>query len=487
VYSPYKLKRTIGNSYNMDLDDSLNTKKALADLGHMKVPDFGLTTYPDQAMIDGVKSFQKGEGLKVDGVMKPDGPTINRLHRKLSTERLNFHNAANDSVRKPSPVPKPVQASPKVGSALTGANRAAATPQNLPGTKKHVNAQPKPRLATDSLDPKITKRGALLPYGVKAGTAEFALPQIAVDTLKAIQAPADVYSGRKAPTPELARDTALNLNAGSALLGKGPVTRFLASRSARLYNTPDRPARRFGVDYPKGAQTDGAGRLTNDIEGRPIQDGSRVAGRRVVGGSDETLPSTETNFDVIATEATGGPAALVTQSDLGRDVGRTRFRRDTGRPTGVALSKNLPADKRLLVYGHEIGHVIDQLAGEIETKGLSRELKTVYDTLNNGNRSGAEAAKSGGRTTPSSQGYKGEAVPREFMAEAIRAYLENPNYLKTVAPKTAAKIRAAVNANPSVNKIIQFNMNGDPLPAALVLQKRRDEEKELRKFLETGA
>ena len=126
MYSPYKLKRTIGNSYNMDLDDSLNTKKALADLGHMKVPDFGLTTYPDQAMIDGVKSFQKGEGLKVDGVMKPDGPTINRLHRKLSTERLNFHNAANDSVRKPSPVPKPVQASPKVGSALTGANRAAA-------------------------------------------------------------------------------------------------------------------------------------------------------------------------------------------------------------------------------------------------------------------------------------------------------------------------------------------------------------------------
>jgi hypothetical protein len=61
------------------------------------------------------------------------------------------------------------------------------------------------------------------------------------------------------------------------------------------------------------------------------------------------------------------------------------------------------------------------------------------------------------------------------MAEAIRAYLENPNYLKTVAPKTAAKIRAAVNANPSVNKIIHFNMNGDPLPAALMLQKRREE------------
>jgi hypothetical protein len=32
------------------------------------------------------------------------------------------------------------------------------------------------------------------------------------------------------------------------------------------------------------------------------------------------------------------------------------------------------------------------------------------------------------------------------MAEAIRAYMADPNYLKTVAPKTAAAIRAAVNA-----------------------------------------
>lgn len=168
-------------------------------------------------------------------------------------------------------------------------------------------------------------------------------------------------------------------------------------------------------------------------------------------------------------------------------MGRTTIRHETRRPTQVSLSKKLTAEKLPLVYGHEIGHVIDQLAGEIETKGLTKELKSVYDTLNNANRSGAEAAKWGGRTTPSSQGYKGGDAAREFMVEAIRAYLENPNYLKTVAPKTAAKIRAAVNANPSVNKIIQFNMNGDPLPAALMLQKRREAEKQLRNFLETGA
>jgi hypothetical protein len=35
--------------------------------------------------------------------------------------------------------------------------------------------------------------------------------------------------------------------------------------------------------------------------------------------------------------------------------------------------------------------------------------------------------------------------------------MADPNYLKTVAPKTAAAIRAAVNAHPTLSKIIQFN------------------------------
>jgi hypothetical protein len=43
------------------------------------------------------------------------------------------------------------------------------------------------------------------------------------------------------------------------------------------------------------------------------------------------------------------------------------------------------------------------------------------------------------------------------MADAIRAYMADPNYLKTVAPKTAARIREFVNENPRLSKIIQFN------------------------------
>jgi hypothetical protein len=35
--------------------------------------------------------------------------------------------------------------------------------------------------------------------------------------------------------------------------------------------------------------------------------------------------------------------------------------------------------------------------------------------------------------------------------------MADPNYLKTVAPKTAAAIREAANSHPVLSKIIQFN------------------------------
>jgi hypothetical protein len=106
-----------------------------------------------------------------------------------------------------------------------------------------------------------------------------------------------------------------------------------------------------------------------------------------------------------------------------------------------------------MVYAHELGHAIDQLAGQIPSKGLSSELKSVYNTLNNPNRTHpnrAEAADWGKPFTPQALGY-------EYIVEAIRAYMADPNYLKTVAPKTAAAVREAVNSHPTLSKIIQFN------------------------------
>ncbi len=148
-------------------------------------------------------------------------------------------------------------------------------------------------------------------------------------------------------------------------------------------------------------------------------------------------------------------------------MGRTLLRPVTRYPENIVLADNLTPEQLPKVYGHEIGYVIDQLAGEIPTGGLSGELKVLYNTLNNPNRTGGEAASWGKPFTPEASGYKGANVPREFMAEAIRANMADPNYIKTVAPKTAVAIRAAVNADPEVSRIVQFNMGGSPLAAAL--------------------
>jgi hypothetical protein len=56
---------------------------------------------------------------------------------------------------------------------------------------------------------------------------------------------------------------------------------------------------------------------------------------------------------------------------------------------------------------------------------------------------------------------------RELMAEAIRAYLADPNYIKTVAPELAGAIRDAVNSNRILAPVIQFNNLRLPTHAGL--------------------
>ena len=51
----------------------------------------------------------------------------------------------------------------------------------------------------------------------------------------------------------------------------------------------------------------------------------------------------------------------------------------------------------------------------------------------------------------------------EYIAEAIRTYMIDPNYIKSVASDTAARIREYVNSNPRLNKMLQFNSIGLPV------------------------
>jgi len=71
---------------NTEPNDVLKTKTALAQTGHYKVPSHGIVPFPDRQMIDGLKSFQRENGLTVDGVMRPKGPTETKIKEKISEQ-----------------------------------------------------------------------------------------------------------------------------------------------------------------------------------------------------------------------------------------------------------------------------------------------------------------------------------------------------------------------------------------------------------------
>lgn len=226
-----------------------------------------------------------------------------------------------------------------------------------------------------------------------------------------------------------------------------------ASRSANIYNPPPKPARMIAMDYPEGVPADAMGRITHDMEGRPLRS-AFIAGRSGGNGAAETAIA-PAQYDAISEGLFGSLPESVAAREIGGDAGKFIMRPSaTGDRTEyfVKSSKALPPQKQARVQAHEIAHGIDEISGRIDTSNLRRELQAVYHDLNNQDLS--PRAKS---WTPEAAGYKGADVDREYMSEAIRAYMTDPNYMKTVAPKTAAAIRAAVNSNPRLSKTVQFN------------------------------
>jgi hypothetical protein len=102
------------------------------------------------------------------------------------------------------------------------------------------------------------------------------------------------------------------------------------------------------------------------------------------------------------------------------------------------------------------------VAGQVSTKGLSKELKALYNYGIEGKH------RSTKQTLPTHLGYRGEDVNREYMAEALRQYMAAPDTFKDIAPETAKRIRAAINDNPNLRDMIQFNM-GPAVSAAPLL------------------
>lgn len=77
------LKSTLAPTRQNDLDDLFKVKSALGNFGYLPAEDAEKYPYPRQVDFNAIKMFQKDNKLDVDGVMKPDGPTVTAMNDKL--------------------------------------------------------------------------------------------------------------------------------------------------------------------------------------------------------------------------------------------------------------------------------------------------------------------------------------------------------------------------------------------------------------------
>lgn len=81
----FSLNKTMGSNYTVDPGDIVNTKTALNQLGYYDVPPHrGIDDWTDDSMFNGIKAFQKDNILKVDGLMRPGGPTEAAINLQLA-------------------------------------------------------------------------------------------------------------------------------------------------------------------------------------------------------------------------------------------------------------------------------------------------------------------------------------------------------------------------------------------------------------------
>ena len=85
-----KLKHPMDEYTSVDLGDIVPTKRALNQLGYYQPPIGNeLGAWVDNNLFDGIRRFQRDNRLRVDGVMKPGGPTETAINRVLSGNAAN--------------------------------------------------------------------------------------------------------------------------------------------------------------------------------------------------------------------------------------------------------------------------------------------------------------------------------------------------------------------------------------------------------------
>lgn len=100
MFDCLKLNKEISETTaDIEPDDVLSVKKKLKDLGYYKEPEWGLTSFTDNQMFAGIRNFQKEKGLKVDGVIKPEGETENKINEVLNKTNENSNRLSGNAMQ----------------------------------------------------------------------------------------------------------------------------------------------------------------------------------------------------------------------------------------------------------------------------------------------------------------------------------------------------------------------------------------------------
>lgn len=225
----------------------------------------------------------------------------------------------------------------------------------------------------------------------------------------------------------------------------------ISSRGSKhvAYNPPSVKPRAWEDDYGRVSPGYEPSGPLRSPEGTII-DAPFVAGRRRHGGPNEGLLPEESS-ELSRLLAGTVPEGVARSSIPKKAAGALQ---KTQGPDGfqyrILFDKSLSPPQGQRIISHEVGHLLDEMAGQVKLP--VRETRKVYSDLYT-----AQPWRKRGLTGPEHLGYEEHEVPRELAAEAIRAYMANPDYLKTVAPKTAEIIRRWFNDHPVIAKVLQFN------------------------------
>jgi len=242
--------------------------------------------------------------------------------------------------------------------------------------------------------------------------------------------------------------------------GKAQKVSGYLSRSGKIKDAPNLPQRPFESDF-KAASGPYGSPLSTTIEGHPLT-ADFVAGRRTVGGADQGLSERDISDVAKAlgiSRVDGVPRSKMPDGAVGAYTG--------GVKPVIRLASDLMPEKVPSVFAHEVGHHLHEAlplksSGSIDAHAAG--FRRVYQDQN----VPMTSRKIDANVAPERYGYKGSDVNAEYWADALRAYIQNPNYIKSTAPKLAKELRDLVNNNPQLRKTIQLNQAAPAVGAGLL-------------------